>query len=138
MSPTERFLDRLDGVKKTGPDKYLARCPAHDDKSPSLSIRDCGDTFLMKCWSGCASGDVMTAVGLKLSDFWERAPDKPSGHKRVYVSAKEVVEIISTEMWIVIAAASAMLDDSLTFEDYERLHDVAPKMQQILEKIENG
>ena len=31
----ETLLDRLDGVRESGPGKYLSRCPAHDDRSPS-------------------------------------------------------------------------------------------------------
>jgi len=31
------LLARLDGVKRTGPDRWIARCPAHDDKRPSLA-----------------------------------------------------------------------------------------------------
>ena len=30
----ERLLSRLDCVKETGHGKYVARCPAHDDKDP--------------------------------------------------------------------------------------------------------
>ena len=34
------ILDRLDGVRPTGDGRWIARCPAHDDRSPSLSIRE--------------------------------------------------------------------------------------------------
>ena len=43
MPPIDRLLDRLDGVRQNGRDQYLAKCPAHDDRSPSLSIRTLGD-----------------------------------------------------------------------------------------------
>ena len=32
----DTLLSRLDKVKLTGPDKWVARCPAHDDRGPSL------------------------------------------------------------------------------------------------------
>ena len=38
-----QILDRLRGVRKIGDRKWTARCPAHDDRSPSLSIRECDD-----------------------------------------------------------------------------------------------
>ena len=38
--PTERLLSRLDGVRETSTGQYMARCPAHDDKSPSLSVTE--------------------------------------------------------------------------------------------------
>jgi len=47
----DALLDRLDGVKETGHGKYIARCPAHDDQSPSLAIKDCGDgRILLHFW----------------------------------------------------------------------------------------
>ena len=40
---TIELLSRLDGVKQTGRNKWKAKCPAHDDNSPSLHIRECDD-----------------------------------------------------------------------------------------------
>ena len=37
------LLSILEGVKRTGPGRWMARCPAHGDKSPSLSIRELDD-----------------------------------------------------------------------------------------------
>jgi hypothetical protein len=39
-----------------------ARCPAHDDRSTSLSIRDGNTGPLLKCHGGCDSGDVFQAL----------------------------------------------------------------------------
>ena len=39
MSAAARLLDRLTGVKQTAPGRWIAKCPAHEDRSPSLSIR---------------------------------------------------------------------------------------------------
>lgn len=45
-----------------------ARCPVHDDKSPSLSIRDGDKAPLLKCFSGC---DARTIVDvLKRRRLW--------------------------------------------------------------------
>lgn len=68
----EHIIDRLDMVKKTGDAKYIARCPAHEDKSPSLSLRELHDgRVLMHCFGGCSAGDVMDSIGLALSDLFE-------------------------------------------------------------------
>src|SRR3546814_2018207 len=38
----------------------LARCPAHDDRTPSLSLSDGDDgTLLVCCHAGCDSADVL-------------------------------------------------------------------------------
>jgi len=52
----------------------IARCPAHDDRDPSLSIRDGRDgRLLLHCHAGCDFTDILAAAGLR-SGGW-RAPD---------------------------------------------------------------
>jgi putative DNA primase/helicase len=48
---------------------WTARCPAHDDRDPSLSIRDAGGKVLVHCHAGCSEGDVVGA--LKDLGLWE-------------------------------------------------------------------
>jgi putative DNA primase/helicase len=48
---------------------YQVCCPAHDDCSPSLSLRDGSHGPLTHCFAGCAPGEVFAAIrrkGLKL------------------------------------------------------------------------
>ena len=40
---------------------WMAKCPAHDDHSPSLSIRDFDGKVLLHCHAGCAQTDVIEA-----------------------------------------------------------------------------
>jgi hypothetical protein len=39
----------------------LRRCPAHDDRSPSLSVRVGSKRLLLHCFAGCAARDVLKA-----------------------------------------------------------------------------
>ena len=79
MSNIETLLSRLEKVKPNGSGKYLACCPAHTDKSPSLSIKETEDgKILIHCFSGCAVADIVAAVGLELSDLM---PDNPTYKK---------------------------------------------------------
>ncbi|MFM0715931.1 DUF3631 domain-containing protein [Paraburkholderia strydomiana] len=58
------ILDRLDGARQTGSDQWVARCPAHDDRNPSLSIGVNGDGgVLLHCHAGCEFRDVLAAMG---------------------------------------------------------------------------
>jgi phage/plasmid primase-like uncharacterized protein len=42
---------------------WVARCPAHDDRTPSLSLADGHDgRLLVKCWAGCSAHDVLSAL----------------------------------------------------------------------------
>ena len=41
----------------------MARCPAHDDQTPSLSIRDAGDgKVLVRCHAGCGQEQVISVL----------------------------------------------------------------------------
>lgn len=67
MSPATTLLDRLDGVRQSGPGRWLARCPAHEDRSPSLSIRELDDgRVLLHDFGGCDTEAVLDALGLEL------------------------------------------------------------------------
>jgi hypothetical protein len=68
MTPIEITLSRLHKVKKTGKG-WMACCPAHPDKSPSLSITEGTDSrLLLHCFAGCEYRDIMTAIGLTQQD----------------------------------------------------------------------
>jgi hypothetical protein len=68
----------LSGVRPAGTCKWIARCPAHDDRSPSLSITQAGDRILVKCWAGCSAPDIMREMGLSLADLFTHKQYKPS------------------------------------------------------------
>lgn len=72
-TPIDRLLPKLERVKQTGSDRWIARCPAHDDDSPSLSIRERPDgVLLVKCWAGCGAAEIIESVGLRLRDLFPR------------------------------------------------------------------
>jgi putative DNA primase/helicase len=52
----------------------VARCPAHDDKDPSLSVALRDGRLLIHCFAGCAPEAVLQAVGLTWKDLREPAP----------------------------------------------------------------
>lgn len=41
---------------------WMARCPAHDDRTPSLSVTQMGDVVLVHCFAGCDQVDVIDAL----------------------------------------------------------------------------
>ncbi|HZL06411.1 MAG TPA: CHC2 zinc finger domain-containing protein [Coriobacteriia bacterium] len=70
VSPIDRVLERLAHVKKAG-GRYQARCPAHDDRTPSLSITETDDgKVLLRCWAGCDTEAVLAAMGLTWRDLF--------------------------------------------------------------------
>lgn len=81
-----KLLDRLSGVRRTGQDQWTARCPAHDDSSPSLAIKELSDgRILIHCHAGCGGSDVMESLGLSLGDLYPegmRGDFSPNWHMR--------------------------------------------------------
>lgn len=66
----EELLTRLDKVSGKHP-KWMAICPAHEDRSPSLVISETPEgTILIHCFAGCGAGDIMDAIGMSLSDLF--------------------------------------------------------------------
>jgi putative DNA primase/helicase len=60
-------IARALGGRKTG-QGWTARCPAHDDREPSLSIRDAHGKVLVRCHAGCSQRHVIAA--LKKRGLW--------------------------------------------------------------------
>lgn len=49
------------GGRKVG-QGWTARCPAHEDREPSLSIRDADGKVLVRCHAGCNQRDVIATL----------------------------------------------------------------------------
>lgn len=132
MSLTERFLDRLDGVRRTGRDTWVARCPAHADRRPSLSIRDLGDRVLCHCFGGCNVADVVGAVGLDVGDLFERTVDHDGRHReRRSFPAADVLHCCAYEATVAALGAAAVADGRrITEVDRARLMLAASRLRE--------
>ncbi len=74
------FLAKLEGVHESG-GGWVARCPAHGDDNPSLSIARGEDgRILVHCHAGCSAAEVVQSMGLKLADLM---PEKERPRKAV-------------------------------------------------------
>ena len=129
MSAADKLLSRLDSVRRSSKG-WTARCPAHPDRTASLSIAE-GDEgrTLVHCFAGCAAADVVAAVGLELADlFPERIRDtSPMARhqRREYAQAAQAraaISALAQEATIVlIAAGDVLADKPLDWMDYCRL-----------------
>ncbi len=109
MNATKKILDRLEqetGCKPQpdGSGGYKARCPAHEDENPSLSVSE-GDEgrVLLYCHAGCEIEAVLEALGLEMSDLFsdttgggapvvETQPGKKRRSAKIYPTLDEAVE----------------------------------------------
>jgi CHC2 zinc finger len=67
----EAVLARLNGVRCNGAG-WMARCPAHQDRSPSLSIREENLKILLHCFGGCSIEAVCLALEIKVSELFDK------------------------------------------------------------------
>ena len=74
----ETFAGLLD-ARRTGRGRWQARCPAHRDDNPSLSIAEGRDgRILVLCRAGCTTEAVVAAKGLSMRDLFAGPPPSPA------------------------------------------------------------
>ena len=74
----EILLPKLEGIRKSG-GSYMARCPAHDDSTASLSITEGKDQpVVLKCHAGCEPIDILAKIGLTWGDLCNPREQQPS------------------------------------------------------------
>ena len=138
----DALLNRLDKPRQTGPGRWLARCPAHDDRSPSLSIRTINDGFvLVHCFGGCGTADVLAAVNLDFSDLYPPRPvaGPATGPERRPFPALDVLKALAFETTIVLCAAADLLqagDSVLGPDGFARLALAHERIQTALSLAE--
>lgn len=66
---TQEFLSLLNKVRQTAPNQYVACCPAHEDKKPSLSIKFDSGKILLHCFTGCPLEDILNSLNITKSDL---------------------------------------------------------------------
>lgn len=131
----EDILSRLEKVRKTGAHNWIACCPAHEDRSPSMTIRAEHDgRILVKCFSGCEFEEIVNAVGLGWEPWFPPKPpteDRVRAVRRPYPAA-DVLEALSFEC-IVVAVHAADLASGVELSD---LHKA--RLWLAFERIEQG
>lgn len=90
------LLAWLDGVRpvKGG---WQARCPAHDDRNPSLSISERNGKILLCCHAGCSVESILEALGLTMSDLFVGGRASGNGQHRLTVSELAAAKQLTVE-----------------------------------------
>jgi CHC2 zinc finger len=100
--PIELILSRLEKVSSNkGGSRYKALCPAHADRSPSLSICEGDDgRVLLHCFSGCSVVAIVSSVNLTMAELFcvdtgsKRPPLVPGVSRRELTAAIEFEKTI--------------------------------------------
>ena len=132
MEPVELLLSRLEHVRANRNGTWVARCPAHDDRSPSLSIATGDDgKVLLHCFAGCGAVDVVEAVGLELSSLFPETHDW-KGQRRSRVDYKALVMLLRHEATVMLIAAQKLSEGVvLSEDDQETLERVCKSLERL-------
>lgn len=86
------LLSRLDKVRASGSGRWVACCPSHEDRSPSLQISEVDNRILIHCFAGCGATEVLDSIGLDYSAIY---PDdyKPS-KKRIQIDPVDKIYVM--------------------------------------------
>jgi hypothetical protein len=93
MATIDEVLGRLAKVRPNGERSWMACCPAHADRNPSLSVSDGeGGRTLFKCFAGCPAESVAAALGYRMADLMGEQEEKGRGRKEKGAAARREPE----------------------------------------------
>ena len=131
-----KLLAKLKRVRPAGPGRWMACCPAHPDKSPSLSILELDDgTVLIKCFAGCGAADIVQSVGLSLADlFPERLTQRGPVERGFHPG--DALKLLEREARIIAVGANDIAAGrSLSSEDADRVAQAAGRIRDAVEVV---
>jgi hypothetical protein len=133
---TNTLLNTLVKVKQTNHSTWIACCPAHDDKNPSLAIRQVDDgRILIHCFAGCSAAEILDALGLSFDDLYPTT-NPAIAHKplRKIFDAHTTLQLLQFESSLVLECARTLnRGDQLTNKDFARLFQAAERIQRVCE-----
>lgn len=130
----KNLLTRLEKVRKTS-SGYVACCPAHDDKNPSMTVTEREGRILLHCFAGCEPDSILDALGLKwgdlFSDPWEASRNGFGNYAayRMDKAAKELHPLERDRAVLIYANAVWNQGRELGIED-------AARVQLAIERLE--
>ncbi len=107
------LLELLEGVRETAPGRYIARCPAHDDRSPSLAIKDGDDgRVLIHCFAGCEPEAILSAIGMTFSDIMPERIGTEHSYRPVRnrISPRDALATLDHESLVVAIIGADILE----------------------------
>jgi hypothetical protein len=132
----EAIAQALQG-RRTGPGRWMARCPAHDDRTPSLSITDRKGTVLVHCFAGCRQAEVIEA--LRARGLWPERKTEWLPHEQYRAARNRQDSYRQAERWkqaLLLALEHARRDAWRDFLAGEATGDTAAQSAALTKLLE--
>lgn len=125
-------FSKVRSTSKNG--SYNCLCPAHDDRSASLSIKICEDgRVLIHCFAGCDIQDILGAVGLTLDDIIPQRIEllKPPG--KAFNPYAVLKSLKDDALFLYLCATHIESQQELSESDKQKLLDTIGKLKEAYE-----
>lgn len=141
-APIDCILPRLEKVRQRQPGQWSARCPAHEDKGPSLSIRETPEgAVLLHCFGGCCVADVVGALGLDMADLFpprERTGKEPKRTPRLLTPTQALELVYNEAMLVGVTAGNIANGVNLSDDDRTRLFKTVGRIATAMEGVRHA
>jgi hypothetical protein len=108
-------LSRLDKLKPSGKDRWMACCPVHDDNTPSMVVSILNRKLVCHCFSCGANGvSVVESLGLKIGDLFQ--DDKEFVPDANFLLSKTQ---LADDTFIVIYQSAKARNERIRYKDYK-------------------
>ena len=119
------IIERLDKVRKNG-NGYMACCPVHTEKTPSLSLTEKDGKILCHCFGCGADGiAVVEAIGLKPDVLFSEEMETEEGNDWILIENslfdEEVINIAFNDM---------RRGDPICYSDYKLIRTSLARRQE--------
>lgn len=132
---TREILDQLKGVRQSGRG-YMARCPAHNDKNPSLSVTQAEDgRILLHCFAGCRVEEVCNALGVGMGHLFPDSGQLPGPGKKQRNTDRDFEEL-RRRAFIAMCEFRDLTLLLLDVYDLDDMPDEVVKAAQMLPQLE--
>lgn len=126
-------LENLHKFKALGGGKYHACCPSHDDKGPSLAIREVDDgRILLHCFAGCSVEAILSAAGMTFAEIMPQEVGHIIRPMKAGFPASQGIQSLWMEAMIVSDCARQLhAGKRLSKPDRDRLRQSIDKINEV-------
>lgn len=139
------LLSRLTRVRKVGAGRWVACCPSHGSgRNQGLAIRELADgRVLAHCFAGCALQEVLSAIGLNLSDLFPESISsaEATGDRRyrsgtaMPFSPEQCLRAVHADVLTAATIVSQAMDGQIDEQERAALWQAAGRIAGALESI---
>lgn len=135
-------IGRLSKVRRIGEGRYVACCPVHSDKSPSLSVTQKTDGIILAHCFGCGAGgvDICNALGIDPASLFPPT-DNPKYEKRNRngFSAWQLLNVLRTDLIRLLVVANDLKKlNALSSDDRDFIAEIILRLNDGLTYLEGA